>query len=83
EHHFFERERDRLAGEITSDFEELLSSCNILNRQLEEVLGMTREYETIASLWSSFHELMRGRSCAMVGGESRPGLPGTGGHVVS
>ena len=34
-------------------FEELLSSSNTLNRKLEEVLGMTKEYETIASLWVS------------------------------
>ncbi|GBE84887.1 DASH complex subunit Dad1-domain-containing protein [Sparassis latifolia] len=81
---FFERERDRLTAEITSGFEELLSSSNNLNRGLEEVLGMTREYETIATLWQSFHELMRGQrddpdeSTA----EQPQGLPGTGGHVL-
>jgi len=80
---FFERERDKLAGEITSGFEELLSSSNILNRKLEEVLGMTREYETIAALWGSFHELMRGQKGDMSLEEQAPGLPGTGGHVVS
>ncbi|KAJ7459685.1 DASH complex subunit Dad1-domain-containing protein [Mycena latifolia] len=56
---FFERERDRLSREITSEFEELLSSTNGLNRKLEEVLGMTKEYATIAALWSSFYQLMR------------------------
>jgi hypothetical protein len=40
-------------------FEDLLSSTNGLNRKLEEVLGMTREYETISSLWGSFYQLMR------------------------
>lgn len=38
-----------------------MSSSNNLNRKLEEVLGMSREYETIAALWQSFHELMRGQ----------------------
>ncbi|KAI8986094.1 DASH complex subunit Dad1-domain-containing protein [Trametes punicea] len=82
---FFERERDRLTAEITSGFEELLSSSNNLNRKLEEVLGMTREYETIAALWQSFHELMRGhRDEGDVSAEAEPhGLPGTGGHVLA
>jgi DASH complex subunit DAD1 len=64
-------------------FEELLSSTNVLNRKLEDVLGMTREYETIAALWRSFSELMSGpqfRDETME--EQAPGLPGTGGHTV-
>ncbi|KAH0832193.1 DASH complex subunit Dad1-domain-containing protein, partial [Lanmaoa asiatica] len=77
---FFERERDRLSTEITAGFEELLSSSNVLNRKLEEVLGMTREYETIASLWQSFHELMRGQNQSL---DDARTVPGTGAHVVS
>lgn len=65
-------------------FEELLSSSNTLNRKLDEVLGMTKEYETIASLWRRFHELMRAqKGDADLSEEETPGLPGTGGHVVS
>ena len=46
---------------------------------------MTREYETIAALWQSFHELMRGHHDEDdVSGEVEPhGLPGTGGHVLA
>lgn len=99
---FFERERDRLSGEITAvclsaplivlllkswivlqGFEELLSTSNNLNRKLEEVLGMTREYETIAALWQSFHELMRGQRASDAAEDKGSGLPGTGGHTVS
>ncbi|KAF8967121.1 DASH complex subunit Dad1-domain-containing protein [Flammula alnicola] len=82
---FFERERDRLAREITSDFEELLSSTNGLNRKLEEVLGMTKEYDTIASLWHSFYQLMRnsGEEDPETMGDEQAGLPGTGSHVVT
>ncbi|KAH8104490.1 DASH outer kinetochore protein [Cristinia sonorae] len=84
ENAFFNKERDRLTAEITSGFEELLSSSNTLNRKLEEVLGMTREYETIASLWQSFHELMRGQKDeSTTEGEEVQGLPGTGGHVIA
>jgi len=68
---FFDRERDKLAGEITAGFEELLSSSNILNRKLEEVLGMTREYDSIAALWGSFHELMKGqKKCGVIRGRA-------------
>ncbi|KAH9933131.1 DASH outer kinetochore protein [Epithele typhae] len=77
---FFDKERDRLTAEISSGFEELLSSSNGLNRKLEEVLGMTREYETIAALWQSFHELMRGQrddaAAAEAEGDPAAGLPG-------
>jgi DASH complex subunit DAD1 len=65
-------------------FEELLSSSNALNRKLEEVLGMTREYETIASLWHSFYQLMRESGKEGASSEDiASGLPGTGGHVVA
>jgi len=82
EQSFFDRERDRLTGEIATGFEELLSSSNFLNRRLEEVLGMTREYDTIASLWGRFHELMKGQKDVVSLEEQPLGLPGTGGHVV-
>ncbi|KAF9257519.1 hypothetical protein L218DRAFT_814681, partial [Marasmius fiardii PR-910] len=82
---FFEKERDRLAREITSGFEDLLSSTNGLNRKLEEVLGMAKEYDTVASLWNSFYQLMK-QPDSFDGNatidEHPLGLPGTGGHVV-
>ncbi|EJU03214.1 hypothetical protein DACRYDRAFT_49957 [Dacryopinax primogenitus] len=56
---YFEKERERLVAEITSTFEDLLSSSNLLNRKLEEVLGVGREFETISSLWGKFHDFMR------------------------
>jgi DASH complex subunit DAD1 len=70
---------DRL---LFQSFEELLSSTNVLNRKLEDVLGMTREYETIAALWRSFHELMSGQQRDAAMEEQAPGLPGTGGHII-
>jgi len=46
---------------------------------------MTREYETIAALWQSFHELMRGQKDELdeSSTEHAQGLPGTGGHVIA
>jgi DASH complex subunit DAD1 len=70
---------------LLQGFEELLASTNVLNRKLEEVLGMTREYETIAALWNSFHELMRNQRVDVLEEHraSSPGLPGTGGHTLT
>ena len=103
---FFEREREKLIGEITAvssypnavctlyehscgvfkGFEQLLPSTNSLNRKMEEVLGMTREYETIAALWQSFHLLMRRQKeeeGLSASADSQPqGMPGTGGHIL-
>lgn len=44
---------------FSKGFEHLLTSSNLLNRKMEEVLGMTKEYDTIAALWARFHILMR------------------------
>lgn len=71
-------------------FEALLPASNSLNRKFEEVLGMTREYETIAALWKSFHDLMKGQGSGIIDDtEAGPlteerlhGLPGTGSHVL-
>ncbi|KAF4581460.1 hypothetical protein EYR40_009746 [Pleurotus pulmonarius] len=80
---FFDRERDKLAKEITLGFEELLSSSNVVNRKLEEVLGMTKEYDTIASLWHSFYKLMSESGNDASHDNEVHGLPGTGGHVIA
>ncbi|KAF8636041.1 hypothetical protein AX15_000198 [Amanita polypyramis BW_CC] len=84
DHSFFERERNKLSKEITAGFEELLSSTNVLNRKLEEVLGMTKEYATIAALWHSFYKLMDAPTAEEVNDEEKTqGLPGTGTHIVA
>ncbi|THH03866.1 hypothetical protein EW145_g5950 [Phellinidium pouzarii] len=73
---FFDRERDRLAADIASGFEHLLTASNLLNRKLEEVLGMTKEYDTISALWSRFHALMRAQGS--VGADWPGSSTGTG-----
>ncbi|KAF8440885.1 hypothetical protein L210DRAFT_3399926, partial [Boletus edulis BED1] len=66
-----ERERDRLSAEITVGFEELLSSSNVLNRKLEEVLGMADDCFPLAELMRCQNQL-----------DPRT-VPGTGTHIVS
>ncbi|KAJ9104582.1 hypothetical protein QFC21_002080 [Naganishia friedmannii] len=48
---FFEQERDKLVEEIARGFEDVLSSANVLNRKLEEVFGVGKEFQTVANLW--------------------------------
>jgi len=43
---------------------------------------MSTEYETIASLWNTFHSLVQEQDEESVIVEGEAGLPGTGGHVV-
>jgi DASH complex subunit DAD1 len=56
---------------------------------MEDVSAMTKEYHTVASLWDSFHQLMRshdervGDDHSISQDTTNPGLPGTGGHVLS
>jgi DASH complex subunit DAD1 len=44
---------------------------------------MTKEYDTIASLWHSFYQLMSTSGQEPDISEEQPGLPGTGSHVVT
>ncbi|KZV98864.1 hypothetical protein EXIGLDRAFT_763097 [Exidia glandulosa HHB12029] len=78
---FFDQEVSRLTLDIAMGFEELLDLNNVLNRKLEEVSGMKKEFATIADLWRSFHEVMRDLQPEIDLREGE-GVPGTGGHVV-
>ena len=53
----------------------------MLNRKLEEVLGMTKEYDTIAALWLSFYQLMHNSGRDDEATDSEEQQPG--GHLVS
>lgn len=65
------------------DFEELISSTNMLNRKLEDVVGMRKEIDPIADLWSSFYQLMREQKPDVEFGADGQVIPGTGGHIVT
>ncbi|OXB36740.1 DASH complex subunit DAD1 [Cryptococcus neoformans] len=56
---FFEREKARLIEEISTNFEELMGNMNTLNRTLEQVYGVGREFTTVASLWGRFNTLIK------------------------
>lgn len=40
-------------------FEELMTHTNVLNRKLEEVYGVGKEFTTVADLWGKFNALIR------------------------
>jgi DASH complex subunit DAD1 len=54
-----------------------------LNRKLEEVLGLGKEFGTIANLWGKFHALAREQPSGLETEADGGGIPGTGGHVSS
>ncbi|KAI9637252.1 DASH complex subunit Dad1-domain-containing protein [Dioszegia hungarica] len=75
---FFEKERERLVEEISAGFEELLTHSNVLNRTLEEVHGVGKEFTTVAKLWGRFDDLIRQQQAEQAG-SADIGVPGTGG----
>ncbi|ORY35377.1 DASH complex subunit Dad1-domain-containing protein [Naematelia encephala] len=75
---YFDREREKLIEEISSGFEELMTHANVLNRKLEEVYGVGKEFTTVAKLWGRFSALIRDQQTEMAL-NPEPGVPGTGG----
>lgn len=51
---FFETERQRLIADIGAGFEDLMTHTNVLNRKLEEVYGVGKEFGSVAALWGQF-----------------------------
>ncbi|KAE8542666.1 hypothetical protein D1P53_001447 [Cryptococcus gattii VGV] len=75
---FFEREKARLIEEISTNFEELMGNMNTLNRTLEQVYGVGREFTTVASLWGRFNTLIKEQQTELAT-SADVGVPGTGG----
>lgn len=65
-------------------FEVLITESNILNRKLEDILGVGKEFETISALWGRFHQLVQEQQqdVELLKADGA-GMPGTGGHVVA
>ncbi|WRT68278.1 uncharacterized protein IL334_005254 [Kwoniella shivajii] len=74
---FFDREKERLVEEISASFEELMGHTNVLNRKLEEVFGVGKEFTTVASLWGKFNDLIREQQTELAQ-SADIGVPGTG-----
>ncbi|SNX86702.1 related to DAD1 - essential subunit of the Dam1 complex [Melanopsichium pennsylvanicum] len=55
---FFERERNRLIGDISKGVESILGNSNVLNRKLEESISVGKEFHPISQLWSKFETIM-------------------------
>ncbi|KAK1926969.1 DASH complex subunit Dad1-domain-containing protein [Papiliotrema laurentii] len=75
---FFDREKERLIEEISSNFEEVMTHTNVLNRKLEEVYGVGKEFKTVAALWGKFNEFIRNQQTELAA-SADVGVPGTGG----
>ncbi|EOQ98942.1 hypothetical protein J056_002708 [Wallemia ichthyophaga EXF-994] len=80
---WFEKEKERLSREIAGEFEQALNNSNMLGRRLEEVLGVGKEFKTIAALWGVFGNIVGTRPADGVedGGRSVvQGVSGNGGN---
>ncbi|KAF8435542.1 DASH complex subunit Dad1-domain-containing protein [Terfezia claveryi] len=51
---FFELERARLVTEISLSLDHVLMNLNLLNRSLEGVISVGKEFESVETLWSQF-----------------------------
>ncbi|KAL7422305.1 Dolichyl-diphosphooligosaccharide-protein glycosyltransferase subunit dad1 [Cryptotrichosporon argae] len=74
----FERERARLIEEISANFEDLMTHTNVLNRKLEEIHGVGKDFTTVAQLWGRFSALIREQQGELAAA-AEVGVPGTGG----
>ncbi|ODN95852.1 DASH complex subunit DAD1 [Cryptococcus wingfieldii CBS 7118] len=74
----FDRERERLIEEISTNFEELMGNMNNLNRTLEQVYGVGREFTTVSALWGRFSSLIKEQQTELAA-SADVGVPGTGG----
>ncbi|KAI5845354.1 DASH complex subunit Dad1-domain-containing protein [Tricharina praecox] len=55
---FFEQQRDQLRGEIALAMEHVLMNMNTLNRNMESIIAVGREFESVEALWSQFEGVM-------------------------
>ncbi|OCF57390.1 DASH complex subunit DAD1 [Kwoniella mangroviensis CBS 10435] len=74
---FFDREKAKLIEEISTNFEELMGHTNVLNRKLEEVFGVGKEFTTVAALWGKFSDLIKEQQTELAQ-SADIGVPGTG-----
>ncbi|KAK9458222.1 DASH complex subunit Dad1-domain-containing protein [Dipodascopsis uninucleata] len=55
---YFEKQREALISEIAVSLEHVLANINTLNRSLEGVISVGKEFESVSVLWSSFYDSM-------------------------
>ncbi|RKP26068.1 DASH complex subunit Dad1 [Syncephalis pseudoplumigaleata] len=62
----FERERDNLINEIAqasarSSMEQVIASMNLLNKNLDNIVTLGRDFEHISELWANFRNSVEGQ----------------------
>ncbi|KAI5779078.1 DASH complex subunit Dad1-domain-containing protein [Geopyxis carbonaria] len=55
---YFEEQRAHLISEIGLAMEHVLMNLNTLNRNMEAVVAVGKEFESVESLWSKFEGVM-------------------------
>ncbi|KAL7270720.1 Dolichyl-diphosphooligosaccharide-protein glycosyltransferase subunit dad1 [Rhizina undulata] len=55
---YFEQQRELLISEIALSLEHVLMNMNLLNRSLEGVITVGKEFESVEALWSQFENVI-------------------------
>ncbi len=53
---YFEKQRDLLISEIAISMDSVLNNINALNRSLEGVIQVGKEFDSVSQLWSNFYD---------------------------
>ncbi|KAF8417078.1 DASH complex subunit Dad1-domain-containing protein [Tirmania nivea] len=75
---FFELERARLVTEISLSLDHVLMNLNLLNRSLEGIVSVGKEFESVETLWSQFEGVMGSGAGGGVGSAEAVGGNGSG-----
>ncbi|BDD55126.1 hypothetical protein MAP00_000677 [Monascus purpureus] len=54
----FEQQREELVREIAVGMEQVLQNINRLNRNLESIIAVGKEFGSVEALWSQFENFM-------------------------
>lgn len=65
----FERERDNLLENVTQGLEQVIANMAHLNRNLETINTIGKDFDNVASLWREFHSAIVTDSNASNGNE--------------
>ncbi|BGP16970.1 hypothetical protein JCM10213_007416 [Rhodosporidiobolus nylandii] len=71
----FERERDRLIGEVADSLGKALNALNTLNRNIESTANVGEGFRSVHGLWSQFADVMQSGSYTDAEEQPTPILP--------
>ncbi|GBB90483.1 hypothetical protein RclHR1_17470001 [Rhizophagus clarus] len=52
----FQKQRDNLINDIAQGLEQIINNMAILNKNLESIVAVGKDFENVASLWKNFND---------------------------